>query len=55
MGTALNKGDIDLMTRAMTPEQINKLAPPVETGKIDLVEMPASRSATSASTPTTRR
>ncbi|MFF2127641.1 ABC transporter substrate-binding protein [Streptomyces olivochromogenes] len=40
MGAALNKGDIDLMTRAMTPEQITKLGAAGATGKIDLVEMP---------------
>ncbi|MDQ0747305.1 peptide/nickel transport system substrate-binding protein [Streptomyces africanus] len=39
MGTALNKGDIDLMTRAMSPEQIRKLSGDTDTG-IDLVEMP---------------
>ncbi|OIJ62627.1 ABC transporter substrate-binding protein [Streptomyces mangrovisoli] len=39
MGDAIDKGDIDVMTRAMTPSQINKL----DAGKdkaVDLVEMP---------------
>ncbi|MDQ0989962.1 ABC transporter substrate-binding protein [Streptomyces sp. V3I7] len=39
MGTALNKGDIGVMTRTMTPAQIQKL----ETGSnphVDLVDMP---------------
>jgi peptide/nickel transport system substrate-binding protein len=39
MGTALQKGDIDLMTRSMTPAQINKLGSATD-GNIDLVEMP---------------
>ncbi|MEG3629287.1 ABC transporter substrate-binding protein [Streptomyces poriticola] len=38
MGTALEKGDIDLMTRAMTPEQVKKLANASDT-KVDLIEM----------------
>ncbi|WLW56297.1 ABC transporter substrate-binding protein [Streptomyces sp. YU58] len=39
MGAALEKGDIDLMTRTMSPEQIDKLGN--ETGgDIDLVELP---------------
>ncbi|MEU6369783.1 ABC transporter substrate-binding protein [Streptomyces sp. NPDC046931] len=39
MGTALDKGDIDVMTRQMSPEQIRKLQND-PTGKINLVEMP---------------
>jgi peptide/nickel transport system substrate-binding protein len=39
MGTALDKGDIDLMTRTMSPKQIDKLSNN-SGGKIDLVEMP---------------
>ncbi len=39
MGTALSKGDIDLMTRTMSPEQIRKLDDD-SSGDIDLVEMP---------------
>ncbi|MEU6178574.1 ABC transporter substrate-binding protein [Streptomyces coeruleorubidus] len=39
MGEALNKGDIDLMTRAMSPDQIRKLSGDADTG-VDLVEMP---------------
>jgi peptide/nickel transport system substrate-binding protein len=39
MGTALTKGDIDVMTRTMTPEQIKKLSAQTD-GDIDLVEMP---------------
>ncbi|MEH0422018.1 ABC transporter substrate-binding protein [Streptomyces sp. B21-083] len=39
MGTALSKGDIDLMTRSMSPEQIKKLGDD-STGDIDLVQMP---------------
>ncbi|MGC9501501.1 ABC transporter substrate-binding protein [Streptomyces sp. WG7] len=38
MGTALDKGDIDLMTRAMTPEQIQKLSKATG-GDVDLVEV----------------
>jgi peptide/nickel transport system substrate-binding protein len=38
MGTALNKGDIDLMTRTMTPAQITKLGNATDTN-IDLNEM----------------
>ncbi|GGS34526.1 ABC transporter substrate-binding protein [Streptomyces griseoviridis] len=38
MGTALDKGDIDLMTRAMTPDQINKLSN-TSGGSVDLVEV----------------
>ncbi|MGA4842989.1 ABC transporter substrate-binding protein [Streptomyces sp. G45] len=39
MGKALEKGDIDLMTRTMSPEQIKQLS--TKPGKnIDLVEMP---------------
>ncbi|MET8408890.1 ABC transporter substrate-binding protein [Streptomyces sp. NPDC005195] len=40
MGAALNKGDIDLMTRSMTPAQIQKLGNAGTGGNIDLVEMP---------------
>ncbi|MGW4276832.1 ABC transporter substrate-binding protein [Streptomyces seoulensis] len=39
MGAALNKGDIDVMTRAMSPQQIQKLSN-ASGGNIDLVEMP---------------
>ncbi|MEU6094656.1 ABC transporter substrate-binding protein [Streptomyces sp. NPDC047079] len=39
MGTALDKGDIDVMTRTMSPEQIRKLQNDA-TGNINLVEMP---------------
>lgn len=39
MGTALSKGDIDVMTRTMSPEQIQKLSDSTD-GDIDLVEMP---------------
>ncbi|MDQ0579940.1 peptide/nickel transport system substrate-binding protein [Streptomyces rishiriensis] len=39
MGTALEKGDIDLMTRTMSPEQIQKLSEASATGDIDLVEL----------------
>ncbi|GGT17445.1 ABC transporter substrate-binding protein [Streptomyces chromofuscus] len=38
MGDALDKGDIDVMSRTMTPEQINDLA--AADGDVDLVEMP---------------
>lgn len=38
MGTALNKGDIDVMTRSMTPEQVEKLST-AKDGDVDLVEM----------------
>ncbi|MET7699670.1 ABC transporter substrate-binding protein [Streptomyces sp. NPDC005485] len=38
MGAALDKGDIDMMTRTMTPEQIKKLSN--ASGNIDLIEMP---------------
>ncbi|MFD5451942.1 ABC transporter substrate-binding protein [Streptomyces sp. NPDC003470] len=38
MGTALAKGDIDVMSRAMTPDQIQKLANATGTD-VDLVEM----------------
>ncbi|MCX4573905.1 ABC transporter substrate-binding protein [Streptomyces sp. NBC_01571] len=40
MGAALNKGDIDLMTRSMTPAQIQKLGNLGTDSNIDLVEMP---------------
>ncbi|MBZ9639447.1 ABC transporter substrate-binding protein [Streptomyces sp. PSKA30] len=39
MGDALDKGDIDMMTRSMTPEQIDKLSAASD-GDVDLVEMP---------------
>ncbi|MFD5626837.1 ABC transporter substrate-binding protein [Streptomyces sp. NPDC127072] len=39
MGTALDDGDIDMMTRSMTPEQINKLGSATDSD-IDLIEMP---------------
>ncbi|MDH6630666.1 peptide/nickel transport system substrate-binding protein [Streptomyces sp. LBL] len=39
MGTALDKGDIDVMTRTMSPEQITKLAN-ASSGNVDLVELP---------------
>ncbi|MFJ2605035.1 ABC transporter substrate-binding protein [Streptomyces sp. NPDC087425] len=38
MGTALTKGDIDVMTRSMTPEQVQKLSDDADSN-IDLVEM----------------
>ncbi|GAA4825721.1 ABC transporter substrate-binding protein [Streptomyces ziwulingensis] len=38
MGSALEKGDIDLMTRAMTPEQIQKLSEATDSD-VDLVEV----------------
>ncbi|MCM3264028.1 MULTISPECIES: ABC transporter substrate-binding protein [Streptomyces] len=40
MGAALDKGDIDLMTRTMTPEQIRKLSNAGD-GPVDLVESPS--------------
>jgi peptide/nickel transport system substrate-binding protein len=39
MGTALEKGDIDLMTRTMTPKQIDKLSESSDSD-IDLIETP---------------
>ncbi|MDF3299858.1 ABC transporter substrate-binding protein [Streptomyces tropicalis] len=39
MGAALAKGDIDVMTRTMSPEQIQKLSNAAD-GNVDLVEMP---------------
>ncbi|MET7389624.1 ABC transporter substrate-binding protein [Streptomyces sp. NPDC005385] len=39
MGSALEKGDIDLMTRSMTPTQINKLSNAAG-GNVNLNEMP---------------
>ncbi|MFI9647007.1 ABC transporter substrate-binding protein [Streptomyces sp. NPDC052040] len=39
MGAALSKGDIDVMTRTMSPEQIRKLQNDT-TGDVNLVEMP---------------
>ncbi|WP_055529671.1 ABC transporter substrate-binding protein [Streptomyces graminilatus] len=39
MGTALSKGDIDLMTRTMSPDQIRKLDADSK-GDIDLLQMP---------------
>ncbi|MEV0637201.1 ABC transporter substrate-binding protein [Streptomyces sp. NPDC050619] len=38
MGAALEKGDIDVMTRTMSPEQINKLTNATG-GDVDIVEM----------------
>ncbi|MEU9659655.1 ABC transporter substrate-binding protein [Streptomyces chartreusis] len=38
MGSALDKGDIDLMTRTMSPEQIQKLSADSD-DKVDLVDM----------------
>ncbi|MFJ3211673.1 ABC transporter substrate-binding protein [Streptomyces flaveolus] len=38
MGSALEKGDIDLITRAMTPDQIRKLSNDTG-GDVDLIEM----------------
>ncbi|MFH9573348.1 ABC transporter substrate-binding protein [Streptomyces sp. NPDC017230] len=38
MGEALDKGDIDLMTRAMTPEQIQTLSKSTD-GDVDLIEV----------------
>ncbi|MFF3908876.1 ABC transporter substrate-binding protein [Streptomyces sp. NPDC001848] len=39
MGTALDKGDIDVMTRTMDPDQIRKLQNATH-GNVNLVEMP---------------
>jgi peptide/nickel transport system substrate-binding protein len=39
MGAAIDKGDIDVMTRSMSPEQIQKLANATD-GDIELVESP---------------
>ncbi|MGV9250277.1 ABC transporter substrate-binding protein [Streptomyces sp. NPDC003697] len=39
MGDALDKGDIDVMTRTMAPEQIRALTNASD-GKVDMVEMP---------------
>ncbi|MEU6667675.1 ABC transporter substrate-binding protein [Streptomyces sp. NPDC046727] len=39
MGDAINKGDIDVMTRTMSPAQIQKLDAGGD-GKVDLVDMP---------------
>ncbi|MEU7056446.1 ABC transporter substrate-binding protein [Streptomyces sp. NPDC046197] len=39
MGDALNKGDIDVMTRSMSPEQVQKLSNAAGSN-VDLVEMP---------------
>ncbi|MET7816107.1 ABC transporter substrate-binding protein [Streptomyces sp. NPDC005395] len=38
MGDAIDKGDIDVMTRAMTPEQVQKLAKATD-GDVSLVEV----------------
>ncbi|MEU9333614.1 ABC transporter substrate-binding protein [Streptomyces sp. NPDC048290] len=38
MGAALDKGDIDVMTRSMTPEQIQKLSDSAD-GSVELVEI----------------
>ena len=40
MGTALDKGDIDLMTRTMSPRADQEALERVRDGDIDLVEMP---------------
>lgn len=40
MGTALSKGDIDVMTRTMSPAQIQKLSDTSGSNSVDLVEMP---------------
>ncbi|MGW0825919.1 ABC transporter substrate-binding protein [Streptomyces sp. NPDC002845] len=39
MGAALDKGDIDLMTRTMTPKQIERLSDSADTD-VDLIELP---------------
>ncbi|MCX4760789.1 ABC transporter substrate-binding protein [Streptomyces sp. NBC_01275] len=39
MGKALDKGDIDLMTRSMSPEQIQKLSDATGSSDTDLVEL----------------
>ncbi|MFI6036549.1 ABC transporter substrate-binding protein [Streptomyces sp. NPDC051315] len=39
MGTALDKGDIDLMTRTMSPEQIKKLSDASADDSVDMVEL----------------
>jgi peptide/nickel transport system substrate-binding protein len=39
MGTALSDGDIDVMSRTMSPEQIEKLSAASD-GDVDLIEMP---------------
>ncbi|MER5430366.1 ABC transporter substrate-binding protein [Streptomyces sp. NPDC002588] len=39
MGKALQKGDIDLMTRTMSPEQIDKLSDSSASSDIDMVEL----------------
>ena len=39
MGTALDKGDIDMMTRTMSPAQIKKLSE-APGQHVDLIEMP---------------
>ncbi|MFF8969276.1 ABC transporter substrate-binding protein [Streptomyces sp. NPDC014995] len=39
MGTALDKGDIDLMTRTMSPAQIQKLSESSTDDSVDLVEL----------------
>lgn len=39
MGTALDKGDIDVMTRSMSPEQIQKLSNASADSDVDLVEL----------------
>ncbi|WP_409473080.1 ABC transporter substrate-binding protein [Streptomyces sp. HC307] len=39
MGVALDKGDIDMMTRSMTPEQIDKLSAASDSD-VELVEVP---------------
>ncbi|MFF4834391.1 ABC transporter substrate-binding protein [Streptomyces sp. NPDC001315] len=39
LGTALDKGDVDIVTRGMTPEQIKKLSNNTG-GDVDIVELP---------------
>ncbi len=53
MGAALDKGDIDVMTRTMSPDQIRKLSN-ASGGNVDLVEMPGLEIRYLASTPTPR-
>ncbi|KUN20606.1 peptide-binding protein [Streptomyces antibioticus] len=40
MGAAIDKGDIDVMSRTMSPEQIEKLSAASPDSDVDLVEMP---------------
>ncbi|MFC9291352.1 ABC transporter substrate-binding protein [Streptomyces sp. NPDC057052] len=39
MGTAIDKGDIDVMTRTMSPEQIQKLSDASSDSSVDIVEL----------------